>query len=402
MRLNKRNILFITWDGPQTNYLESLFFPIFKGLQDWNFYVVQFSWADKEKQDYLTDLANEMGIVYTHFNIIRSPHPLPGTMITVAKGIGFLKSYLKKHHVDVLMPRSTFPAIMAKSLKRKLPHLKIVFDADGLPLQERVDFSGLRPRGIQYKFLKSQETQMLLLADQVLVRSNHAKSVHLETIGYRFFNKFFKVINGRDPEFFTLDTALRAIYRQKLGLTEAQLLVVYSGSLGPQYGWEVMTEVFQELSNIYPSSRFLILTSDPGYLKNRVPDTISDKLVIVTGPYKDIPGWLNAADLAFAIRKPMLSMKGVSPIKLGEYLLMGLPTIASMGIGDSEKELKGQSFVHLFNHEDNSEVKNTINWVNQQSFSDKEIIRQFAKRQFTLKRSIEDYQKALEALVTVT
>ena len=33
-------------------------------------------------------------------------------------------------------------------------------------------------------------------------------------------------------------------------------------------------------------------------------------------------------------------MTAVDPIKIGEYLLMGLPTIASTKIGDSEKLLK--------------------------------------------------------------
>ena len=213
----KQSILFITWDGPQTNYLENLFFPIFSGLTVWDFHVIQFSWAGKEKQAQLKALAERIGIHYTHIDVTRKPHPLPGTAVTILRGIPLLKSYIRKHRIDVLMPRSTFPAMMAGALKKKMPDLKIVFDADGLPLEERVDFSGLDPKGFQYRFLKKQEKQMLLLADRVLVRSDHATRLHLYHVGERHAPKFFRVTNGRDAAFFSANAALRMAFRQRLG-----------------------------------------------------------------------------------------------------------------------------------------------------------------------------------------
>src|SRR5690606_8425969 len=179
-----------TWDGPQTNYLENLFFPIFSRLTDWHFHVIQFSWAGQEKQEYLKALAARIGISYTHVDVLRKPHPLLGTAVTVLRSILLLKSYLKKHSVDVIMPRSTFPAMMAGALKKRMPHLKIVFDADGLPLEERVDFGGLDSKGFQYRFLKEQEIKMLLLADAVLTRSNKATRIHLKNIGEEHASKF--------------------------------------------------------------------------------------------------------------------------------------------------------------------------------------------------------------------
>ena len=398
MRSKKRSILFITWDGAQTNYLENLFFPIFKGLQEWDFHVVQFSWAAKEKQDQLDKLANRTGIAYAHISINRKPHPIIGTIITLAKGIRFLKSYVAEQGIDVLMPRSTFPAMMAKALKRKIPGLKIVFDADGLPLEERVDFSGLNPQSFQYRFMKKQERQMLLMADQVLVRSHHATRFHLQHIGERHSPKFFRVTNGRDDEFFTINSDLRAAFRKKLGLSEHQLLLVYTGSLGPQYGWEIMAGIFLKLLKSKPDSRLLILTGHPEYLKNKIPPAIADSLIAISGRYEDVPGWLNAADFALAIRNPRPSMRGVAPIKLGEYLLMGLPIIASKGIGDSEELLEGLPFVYLFDHDKIQEEENAAAWIMDRTDVDKEAIRQFAKQHFTLSRSIQDYQRALSQL----
>ena len=45
------NVLFVSWDGPQVNYLESLFAPIFMRLRSYGykFHVVHFTWAQPER-----------------------------------------------------------------------------------------------------------------------------------------------------------------------------------------------------------------------------------------------------------------------------------------------------------------------------------------------------------------
>ena len=37
-----------------------------------------------------------------------------------------------------------------------------------------------------------------------------------------------------------------------------------------------------------------------------------------------------------ALRRSSFSMRAVAPIKLGEYLLCGLPALASPGVGDTD------------------------------------------------------------------
>ena len=66
--------------------------------------------------------------------------------------------------------------------------------------------------------------------------------------------------------------------------------------------------------------------------------------------FNEIPMYLSAADIAFSLRIPRYSMRGVFPIKLAEYLLMGLPVITSKGIGDTEDLLKDAPGVFIFNH----------------------------------------------------
>ena len=61
-----RNILFITWDSPETRYLERLFLPIFTGLRarGYRFHVLQFSWGSEEIAEARAALCAKSDIPY--------------------------------------------------------------------------------------------------------------------------------------------------------------------------------------------------------------------------------------------------------------------------------------------------------------------------------------------------
>ena len=66
--LNKKtNILFITWDSGDTNYLETLFLPIFSKIQknsQYNFFCLQYTWANQETISQRKEKSEKSGIVY--------------------------------------------------------------------------------------------------------------------------------------------------------------------------------------------------------------------------------------------------------------------------------------------------------------------------------------------------
>src|SRR5690554_5492319 len=136
------NILFITWDGPQTSYMEGLFLPIFQKIsesENIQFHVMQFTWADENRTASIQKAAEKMGIHYTAEKVYRKPMASIGSLLTIQSGTKKIKKYIQEHEIDVVMPRSTFPAMMVNALKNG--ELKVIFDADGLPIEERVDFS---------------------------------------------------------------------------------------------------------------------------------------------------------------------------------------------------------------------------------------------------------------------
>ncbi len=394
-----KNLLFITWDGPQTSYMEGLFMPIFQEIaknEQMVFHVLQFTWADQQKINLTKRVAQKMGIQYTALPILRKPNASLGSLLTVFTSVGKIKKYISENKIDIVMPRSTFPAMMVNRIKQK--NFKLIFDADGLPIEERVDFAGLKKDSFQYQLMKSAETKMLKNADAVITRSQKAIEVHLTNIGKKNRDKFSVVFNGRDQNKFKRSESARVEARKMLGVN-SEFVFVYAGSLGPQYCFAEMLEIFKNHS-AKNKSKFLILTGNIDFAQQHIPKELQSAIILKSVTSDEVPFYLNAADLAFALRQPSFSMQGVAPIKLGEYLLCGLPVIASKGIGDTENILHNFEECYLYDHSlpRSNQVENINQFLEKTIFADKNNIAVKAQEYFSLEAAAESYQKVFRKL----
>lgn len=393
-----KNVLFITWDGPQTSYMEGLFMPIFEEIsktEKLQFHVIQFTWANSEKTNSIKKIAKNAQIKYTAFPISRKPHAIVGSVFTIWKGIKYIKNYITNNQIDTIMPRSTMPALMVNRIKKN--NFKLVFDADGLPLEERVDFSGLSTKSKHYQFLKSEESKMIQNADLVITRSQKSIQHHLDHNKNLDKKKFHVVLNGRNSDFFKSDSEKRLLIRNELNIGKDEKVFVYCGSLGAQYGWEEMTEIVEQYLKNH-AAKFLILTGNIEFAEKNLPKSLLPITTILSLPFHKIPLYLNAADVAFAIREPKLSMKGVLPIKLGEYLLMNLPTIASSGIGDTDEIISHTPDCFIFDHQNESKIEKAVRFVEELKTNKSDEIRTIGRKYFSLERSVESYMKALNKI----
>jgi len=375
--------------------MESLFFPIFKGLQAsgaLRVHVMQFSWASPKEVQRISSLADSFEISYVQYPIHRKPIASIGAIWSVYQGVFYLKKYITEHQIQILMPRSTMPAMMVNRLWGWLSRqsVSVVFDADGLPLEERVNYAGLDPMGRQYRLLKKEEEKILRKAEKVLTRSQKSIDIHLATIGERYQNKFFTVSNGRDADFFKPDPESRLKIRKAFGLAEKDKLWVYTGTIGPQYMVEEMLGLFGRFHQSNPGSMFLILTRNTDYLEGKIPEALRDSVIVQSGNYTEIPHFLSAADMGLSLRKAASSLAGIAPIKLGEYLLCGLPVVASPGVGDTEALLKNQDFCFLVDKGD-LYSDDFQEWVGGLDKLDRGKIREFGLDVFSLEKSVEGY-----------
>lgn len=321
------------------SYLEGLFLPIFQALksQGINFHILQFTWGDDASIEARRIVCQNAGCSYEVVEVIRKPVAL-GSLASAIQGSKHITRVIKQQNIDVVMPRSTLPAL-SSLLALRNRNERLVFDADGLQLDERVDFSGLSSSGLVYRLLRDIEAQAVRRADIVLTRSSKAIDILTARAGAQTSSdKFHVVTNGRDTSVYTGgSTESRVETRASLGLAENIPLLVYAGSIGPQYCVNEMLKLFEMILAKNSTARLLILTGSPDLVYQALQSRAElMKLVIVKSvTTKEVPIYLACADLGLAFRQPTFSMQGVAPIKLGEYLLCGLPIVATKGIGDT-------------------------------------------------------------------
>lgn len=401
MMVNARRILFVCWDSPSVTYLEGLFVPIFARLaanHPFEFHVIQFSWAGEARIQELTRFCQSQGIKYTHVPVSLKPFALIGKYRTLIRGAQYIRQYIEHAGITDVIPRSTMPAKMVKQIVSSSSVVNIIFDADGLPIEERVDFASLAPGSLRYRSLKRIEKAIVTRAKIVLTRTIFAADYL--SLSYNLDrSKFFKVVNGRDKTIFSPDHFNRHGIRRSLGLNETDLVLVYCGSLGPQYGVEQMLYIHRKLLETHNSAHLLVLTNRPDYILALAGVEQRLKMSVKSVAPGDIPMFLSAADVALAIRKPTFSMKGVAPIKLGEYLLMGLPTIASRGIGDTDQMLAGKPFAFVLENYDEHYLDQAVSWIERLNRNSdiKEEARAFGLTNFSLEAAASTYFSALEA-----
>lgn len=397
-----KNVLFVTWDGPQTSYLESLFLPIFSELKmlGYQFHVLQFTWADDKKIKQQQQACQDLGISYRNVNVWRKPSVAIGSLATSFKGVKYVKKAIKELGIDIVMPRSTQPALATLLALKSFPDVKMIFDADGLPLDERVDFANQSPSSFVQRFLRDVERQAVIKSKHVITRAQAASNIlHARAGAGSLITNFSVVTNGRDENLFRMfgeheNTTLR----DELGIKVNEPMLVYAGSLGEQYCIDEMLVLFTNIKNKYKTAKLVVLTGSPEKLSvklNLYPD-LKVNVICKTVLPNDVPKYLSAADLGLALRRPSFSMQAVAPIKLSEYLLCGLPTIATEGIGDTGIITSKNGF--LVSNMDDKDLSNACNWFIEKyenNAFERELIRQESMKTFSVKASSLKYAEAL-------
>ena len=387
----------MTHDGPQVNYLESLFLPIFAGLQARNvsFDVLQFRWGDKAGEDRIRQACDARGIGYRAAPVWRWGGAI-GPLLSAVLGGRHVRAAARAFGSDIIMPRSLMPAIsVLVAGGRKLRPL--LFDADGLAIDERVDVAGLPPTGLTYRILRDVEAQTVRHAASILVRTRRAAEILFHRAGPPVtIDRFHVVTNGRDERVFQpFDPETRATVRLELGVDEGCPLLVYAGSMGPQYRPDLMEALFTEVRRRSPDARLLVLTGSPERAGDAFRETSEGVIIMRVAP-DEVPRYLAASDVGLAYRLASFSMQGVAPVKHSEYLLCGLPVIGTAVVGDTKATVEEG----LFFDEQNGPTR-AAEWLVERVLPRRAQLREQARAigmaQFSLRRSVEDYCRAIRA-----
>ncbi|HEX8448235.1 MAG TPA: glycosyltransferase family 4 protein [Allosphingosinicella sp.] len=394
-------ILFVTWDGPQVNYLESLFLPIFEGLRPhgFEFDILQFRFGTDAEEKAVRAACAAAGCGYTSVKIWRWG-PL-GAFASALRGGFDIRRALRRYGSRAIMPRSVLPslALLASGAARATP---VLMDADGLEIDERAEFARLETTGLVYRVLRDIEAQMVRRSTAILTRTEGTRDILMARAGPPADpSKYTIVTNGRDGRIFhPFDEESRAGMRRELGIAPDAPLLVYAGSLGGRYRTRWIGELALELRALRPDTRLLILSGSPevahSELIGPLPE-LAEFTIVRRAPPGDVPRYLAAADVGTAFISESYSTRGIAPVKTGEYLLCGVPIVGTAAVGDNQAPLAAGVFF-----DDSRGLSEAARWIADAVLPNRQAYRENARsvgvERFSLERSISDYRDALANL----
>lgn len=399
-------VAFVTWDGPDQNYMESLFLPIFARMarhrDDLEFTTLQFTWDFDTTS--VARASAALGFGYEAADVLRRPLSA-ATALMIAAGARRVVDFANRQGVDVLMPRSVIPAAMVLLARRALPGIRVLFDADGFVADERVEFAGWSPQGVTYRLFRDIEAQTTRIADAVIVRTRRAREILIARAGAGVDpTKVFVVSNGKDDEAFrTLTGAERSAVREGAAVPRDVPWVAYVGSLGPQYHPAEMLRFFELLLQQRGDARFLCMTGQVDDMSRLVRERNLTRHVDVRRvPPDQVPRYLGSADVGLALREPSFSQRGVAPIKVGEYLLTGLPVVATRGVGDVDEQVDADVGL-LLERLDDEALQGAARWFLAEVLDDRDGFRERCRargvQEFGMDQCAARYLAALDHAV---
>jgi glycosyltransferase involved in cell wall biosynthesis len=237
----------------------------------------------------------------------------------------------------IIHARSQLPSAAGQLLRALTPSARFIFDLRGLLAQEYVDMGHWRRGDLRYLVTEAIERHVLLRADRIVVLTEAMRDELCRGPLRRRPDDVVVIPCCVDPERFRPDPAARAARRARLGLSDGQVLLCFSGSYG-RYDLMGAARLLLMLRRRV-DARFLLLSrSSPAPMEQVMARLgLSAALHVVAAPPQEVPAWLCAADLAVAFLRRCRSSIATSPTKVAEYLAVGLPTALSAGVADSDR-----------------------------------------------------------------
>lgn len=395
-------ILFISWDAPFVNYVESLFLPAFVGLKQHDIHVdiLQFRWGATEAREKLAAECAAHGIGYASVPLWRRPTNSLGTLLTIVRGKWAIRSAVRKFKPDVIMPRGLFPA-MAALLAGGRTLRPVIFDADGLEADARVE-GGLSQTGIAYRVMREVEAQAARISEATLVRTRfNAEVIRIRAGPLMGENRLHVMTCGRDSETFKpLSEQERRSVRNSLGFAESDPVVVYIGSVWAQYRTADIARFVAALRKREPAAKLLFLTGQVEEARRLLCEgdtNVGADAVIMTASAADAPKLIAAADVGMSLFKVGFGSRAQSPIKLGEYLMCGVPVIGTVAVGETGPAVEAGVFF-----DESAGPEAAAEWLLGKVMPARREIsataREIGVSCFSLNRTVEQYVRVVESV----
>lgn len=361
----KPRYIFLTYEQYSSPYVETYFLHLFSKI---GYEVDIYQLCPNSPSQVITEM-------YQHFeNVNWYVVPMNGS----TKAGKFLRSlYLLRKNIlgshrkaNYLIVRSIAGGLFGCCLwLTGVRFRKYVYDSDGLAIDERIEFKAWRKLSLTTAFARISEFLSMRFSDGIVVRSTNTISTLQKRYRFTQHKKFAVLINGRPREIFIKsDSDQQASYRLKFGIKQNSFVLLYVGSIGPQYLFEEIAAIFHAVKGVAQSTELVIATiSDNQTVFKVLPKSLTndeENVHVLHLAPTEIIEVVSISNVGICLRANSDSMKHVAPLKLREYLISGLPVIYTDNTGDNFS--LPNSFAHAYDLSSENRINSLVTWWEQE------------------------------------
>ena len=182
-----------------------------------------------------------------------------------------------------------------------------------------------------------------------------------------------------DPNHFEMDLKAREKMRKKLGIKDDDTVIGYVGSFWHGEGITFLLQAFKNLTKKYSKIQLAImgkmrLSGSDDNIPKLVEDMNfkNDVILIPQQPHEEVPKFLSAFDILCCPKIDCEGNRAANPVKVVEYLSMGLPTVCS-AVGGIIDTIEDGGNGLLVKPGDVKDLEEKLEWIIQNPEHAKEI-----------------------------
>jgi glycosyltransferase involved in cell wall biosynthesis len=338
------DVLYITHNGITDHIGQSQIAPYCMALakRGYRLHIVS---AEKPGRDALIDryraLFDECGIAWSFVTYHNSP-PLLSQFYDIVQMRRLAFGIAERERPKLVHCRSYLPIGIGRAIKRRMG-AKLLIDFRHFWVEAGLEDS---PYPFVYRAFKRREPRYFAAADHVVALTRRAARILQQWYPSDEGDAHYTVIPCcADFEHFdTRKVSAERIeaLRAALGFDRQAPVLLYLGSIGPDYLVEEMMQLFREMLHLRSDARFLFVSNNGQERIEAVRQTMDipkEAVRFVTSARDDVPAYLALSDLSVFFYRADLSRAGCSPTKLAELMAANIPVIGNTGVGDLDEIL---------------------------------------------------------------
>ncbi len=226
-----------------------------------------------------------------------------------------------------------------------------------------VDFGIWKKKSLKYKLLNKIEYIMGIYSTYIATGTSYMVE-RMKKWNCRA--QIYRLPSCVDSKKFFFNIESKEKIRKQLDITD-QKIFLYVGKFGGIYYKEEIALACKVFYKADPKSFFLIVTPNDNkeiteiFNKYEIPQS---NFFITSAHYDHIQDYISASDIGIVAIPPLPSQKYRSPIKVGEYLLCGLPYIVVKGVSEDDVYAEKYNIGVVIDTFSEEAIKKTIPQIN--------------------------------------